>query len=527
MATSSGYDYEVFLSFRGSDTRSGFTDFLYNYLIDAGIRTFRDDDALHVGEEFAPELLEAINQSKILIPIFSKGYASSVWCLRELVQMVKCQKNEGQKIMPIFYDVTPSEVRHQTGSFENAFVSHKRKKRYDEKTIAEWKNALTTVADINGWDLQSMPNRQEGQFAKTITQKVFNELKKAYLVVSNCLVNVDNHVDAIMELIGPHTSETRIIGIYGMGGIGKTTTAKIIYNQLVEKFECCCFMSNIRETSERKGIEFLQNQLISDILKYKWTDIRNIDHGINTIKERLSNKRVLLLLDDVHEKNHMDALAGECDWFGKGSKLIITTRNKEVLDVLGVKSCYELWGMDHSQSLQLFSKHAFRRDHPLNEHIKQSERAIKIAGGLPLALEMMGSLLSITKEEKWDSILRMWESDPHKNVQSRLKISYDELEEKGKQMFLDIACLLIGYDKDIVVHFWESEFHPEYAMDVLENMSLIKIKEDNKVWMHDQLRDLGRQIDCQEANINKPIRAWDPKKALDILKSHEVKSPVQ
>ncbi|KAL3727522.1 hypothetical protein ACJRO7_032284 [Eucalyptus globulus] len=159
MATSSGYDYEVFLSFRGPDTRSGFTDFLYTSLKDAGIRTFRDDDELHVGEEFASELLQEIKQSKILIPIFSKGYASSIWCLKELVHMVKCQKNERQKIMPIFYDVTPSEVRRQTGSFENAFVSHKRKRRYDEKTIAEWKDALTTVANINGWDLQSMPNR--------------------------------------------------------------------------------------------------------------------------------------------------------------------------------------------------------------------------------------------------------------------------------------------------------------------------------------------------------------------------------
>ncbi|XP_039156052.1 toll/interleukin-1 receptor-like protein [Eucalyptus grandis] len=110
-ATSSGHDYEVFLSFRGPDTRSGFTDYLYTSLTNAGICTFKDDKDLHVGEEFAPELLEAINQSRISIPIFSKGYASSVWCLKELVQMVKCQKNERQKIMPIFYDVTPSESR--------------------------------------------------------------------------------------------------------------------------------------------------------------------------------------------------------------------------------------------------------------------------------------------------------------------------------------------------------------------------------------------------------------------------------
>ncbi|XP_039156053.1 uncharacterized protein LOC120287343 [Eucalyptus grandis] len=159
VAASSGYDYEVFLSFRGPDTPAGFTDFLYTSLIDAGIRTFRDDEELRVGEKFAPELLQAIEQSKISIPIFLKGYASSPWCLNELVQMVKCQKNERQKIMPIFYDVAPSEVQHQIGGYAKAFRSHEKKQRYDEETIHKWKAALSVVGAINGWDLHNETNR--------------------------------------------------------------------------------------------------------------------------------------------------------------------------------------------------------------------------------------------------------------------------------------------------------------------------------------------------------------------------------
>jgi len=104
--------YEVFLSFRGPDTRSDITDILYNGLIDAGIRAYRDHEQLCVGEEIGPELLQAIKQSKFSIPIFSKGYAASKWCLMELVQMVECKEKWGRKIMPIFYDVGPSEVRN-------------------------------------------------------------------------------------------------------------------------------------------------------------------------------------------------------------------------------------------------------------------------------------------------------------------------------------------------------------------------------------------------------------------------------
>ncbi|XP_039156060.1 disease resistance protein RPV1-like [Eucalyptus grandis] len=400
VATSSGYDYEVFLSFRrGPDTPAVFTDFLYTGMIDMGICAYKDDEDLRKGEEFGPRLLQAIEQSRISIPILSKGYASSVWCLKELVKMVECHKTMGQKIMPIFYDVAPSEVRHQTGGYGEAFGSHEKEMRHDKKIVQEWKDALTVVGQINEWDLQSMSNRREGEFARKVTQKVLSELKKAYLAVSECLVSVDNHMDAIMEMIGAGTSETRIIGIHGMGGIGKTTTAKMIYNQLSHDFENCCFLQDIRETSKGYGIQCLQNQLISVILKTKWMDIKDIDEGTQMIKHSLFDKKVLLLLDDVEEENHINALVGKCDWLGRGSKIIITTRNKDILEVPEVDCSYELSGMDFDQSLQLFSKHAFRKDNPLDEYIGQSKRAIGIARGLPLALEVIGSLLCHTKRK--------------------------------------------------------------------------------------------------------------------------------
>ncbi|XP_048129343.1 disease resistance protein RUN1-like [Rhodamnia argentea] len=524
-------EYEVFLSFRGPDTRAGITNYLYTGLTDLGICTFKDDEDLREGEEFAPKLLRAIMQSKILVPIFSKNYASSVWCLKEAAQMVECTKIEGRKIVPIFYDVAPVEVRYQTGGYKEAFLLHEKKKRRDEKTIGEWKAALSAVGEIKGWDLHKEgENRREGEFVKKFLRRVFNELKKASLVVSDNFVGVDKHVDAIMEKIGTKTSETRIIGIHGMGGIGKTTIAKVIYNKFSHDFENCCFLGDVRERSKGNGIQCLQKQLISNILKRECTDINDIHEGIQTIKVMLSNKRVLLLLDDVEEANHIDALVCKRDWLGKGSKIIITSRRIDVLKVPEVDDRYELTGMNRDQSLQLLSKHAFRRDSPSDEYINQSNRAIDIAGGLPLALEVIGSLLYCTKKEMWEATLKMLESVPHDKIQSKPKISYDALNLRQQHMFLDIACFFIGYDKDILVLFRdEPNFYPEVAMEDLHNKSLIKINEDNEVWMHDLLRDLGREMVREKScmNIEKQSRVWDHKQGFDLLRKHKGNKEVE
>ncbi|KAI3412834.1 uncharacterized protein J3R85_016844 [Psidium guajava] len=248
-------------------------------------------------------------------------------------------------------------------------------------------------------------------------------------------------------------------------------------------------------------------------------NIRNVHEGMTIIKDRLSCKRVLLLLDDVDERNHIDALVGNRDWFGEGSKLIITTRNKDVLNIPKVDCTYELNGMDPDQSLQLFSKHAFRRDNTLDEYVDQSKKAIDIAKGLPLALEVIGSLLSRCKKEMWDVTLKKLESVPPAEVQSKLRISYDTLDVRQRHIFLDIACLFIGHHRDIMLYFWdESDFFPEDALEVLENMSLIKIQKDNKVWMHDQLRDLGREMVRQESNmkVEKQSRVWNREQALGL-----------
>ncbi|KAF5475040.1 hypothetical protein F2P56_006887 [Juglans regia] len=151
-SSSPKWNHDVFLSFRGEDTRNTFTGHLYNALVIKGIKTFRDDVDLQKGDEISPVLLEAIEQSKISIIVFSKNYATSTWCLDELVKILECRKSIGQMVGPIFYDVDPSDVRKQFGEVMDM---HEKKFKDDMQRVSRWKVALKRAADLSGWHLNN------------------------------------------------------------------------------------------------------------------------------------------------------------------------------------------------------------------------------------------------------------------------------------------------------------------------------------------------------------------------------------
>lgn len=365
----------------------------------------------------------------------------------------------------------------------------------------------------------------EGEIVKIVVKKVLNELRKAYLLVTDTLVGMDYHLQKIMDNVKGTTDDTRFIGIHGMGGVGKTTLAKIIYNQLSHLFEECCFLANVREVSRVKGIEFLQNQLISTISRKMLPNINNSDEGVMIIKERLSSKKVLILVDDVDHEEQLRKLVGERSWFGLGSMIIVTTRNKSILCSIRTCWAYEIPCLEFLQSMKLFSIHAFRKDYPPSDFAALSENVVKMAGGLPLALQVIGSNLCGKDKITWNRVLRKLRDIPHQDVRNKLRISYDMLEPEQKQIFLDIACFFIGKNRDLVLYMWEDCYpNAELCLEDLEHMSLIKINENNNLWMHDQLKDLGRSIVQQESPFSmQKSRLWNPKKTADILLTLQVK----
>ncbi|CAN1811651.1 Disease resistance protein L6 [Linum perenne] len=342
-------EYEVFLSFRGPDVRQTFADSLYSCLVRSKIRTFRDEEELRRGETIGPSLIQAITESKIYIPILTQNYASSKWCFQELAKMVDCWKNGGGAkgkqhiILPVFYLIDPRDVRHpDSGSYKEAFEQHSLE--HDPETILEWKDALQEVGKMKGWHVTHSDGH--GAIIDKILAEVELHLRANYKLVTDELVGIDNHVDEVMKLLNLDSPNEKIVGIHGMGGLGKTTLAKAVYNKVSAQFERCCFLDNIRDMlSKTDGAIILQNKIISEILREDSYQARNASSGIRIIKERVCRHKLLIVLDDVDEEFCFDDILGELSNFSMDSRFLITTSLVKLDD----KDMY--WMHDHLRDL--------------------------------------------------------------------------------------------------------------------------------------------------------------------------------
>jgi Cdc6-like AAA superfamily ATPase len=202
----------------------------------------------------------------------------------------------------------------------------------------------------------------ESRFIQKIVEEILRKVNPTYLHVNKHLVGIDSHVEVMKVLLNLGTSDVRSVGIYGLGGIGKTTIAKAVYNEIYHEFEGSSFLFNIKGTSEQpNGLIQLQEQLLFDILKMKDWKIANVDGGINVIMKRFRIKKVLVVLDDVDHLKQLHSLVGNFKLFGQGSKLIVTTRDEHVLTELGVNEKYKVEEMHHDESLQLFHWHVLEQ----------------------------------------------------------------------------------------------------------------------------------------------------------------------
>ncbi|XP_059660523.1 TMV resistance protein N-like [Cornus florida] len=319
-------EYEVFLSFRGADTRKSFVGHLYTALEQRGIRTFEDDERFEQGKSISFDLRKSINESSIVVIIFSKNYANSSWCLDELVEILVCRRTKGLIVLPIFYDVKASEVQNRKGSFAKAFEQHEKNLEEEMERVQRWRADLKEATNLSGLDLEDAANGSDDKFIKCIVQVILEKLQPKPFIVAHYEVGINARVDKIMSLL---EEDQLFVGICGIGGVGKTTVAKAIFNRISKTFERSYFLENVREESTNYGgLAKVQSNFLREILMDKNITISYLDRGINEIKERLRNKRLLLVLDDVDKENILKYLVREAgeEWFGNGSRIIITTR---------------------------------------------------------------------------------------------------------------------------------------------------------------------------------------------------------
>ncbi|KAI3670986.1 hypothetical protein L1987_87632 [Smallanthus sonchifolius] len=275
--------------------------------------------------------------------------------------MVLSQKTTEHTAYPVFYDVEPTEVRNQSGAVGVAFAKHEKSHVLpldclccilasccngsssslnedveNEDDVGRWRNALKAAAGLAGMELKNTCNGyssllHEAKFIQQIVQDISPKLNVINVSVDGKLVGMETRIKNVVSSLDTGSDDVRMIGIRGMGGGGKTTLARAIFNHISTSFESKSFVENVREVSKGSGLKELQKQILSAVLNDKTIDVTSVLDGKDMMKERMRSRKVLLVLDDLDDIEQLEALSCDLTWFKPGSRIIITTRDEQVL----------------------------------------------------------------------------------------------------------------------------------------------------------------------------------------------------
>ncbi|XP_071687234.1 disease resistance protein RUN1-like [Rutidosis leptorrhynchoides] len=518
-----GSRYDVFLSFRGEDTRYGFTDHLNEALKLAGTLTFRDSDDAERGEKLKSEIEKEIKSSDASIIVLSANYAISTWCLDELSLILDQRRDCNHFVLPVFYHVDPSDVGNHRGSF---MIEVKPSERWTEDNVNKWKAALTEVSSVIGMPVDGyntfniaflfcriisfvcyMP---ETKFIKEVVNKVYNRLDRKQFFIPPNLTGMDARYKEILNCwLTTQSSEAEILIINGMPGSGKSTLAQYIVYTYGQHYESSSIVENIggRCENSRETVK-LQQQLCSDISRGKHRKIHTVCQGTAEIEMLLAMTKVLVVLDDIVEEHQLDDFIGYGN-INKESKIIITTKvdtSSWFMSTYRRFQEYKMKLLSDDESLELFSLHAFRSKRPKDGYQELAQQVVQYCDGNPLALRVLGSSLSQKNS------VALWESE----------LSLDLLPDLERELLLHIACFFVAEDVDYVVKILEPDYSAKSRIETLIKRSFLYVTSENKIMMHRLLQTMGRTfVDRESSTVAKRSRVWRNKDSYNMIRRKE------
>lgn len=319
------------------------------------------------------------------------------------------------------------------------------------------------------------------------------------------LYGINTRLEQLIEKLEFESEKVTRIGVVGMPGIGKTTLAKKLLTECSKKFLHVMFLDDVSQKQEPVLDETLHTDLLLGLWKSKnnGIEVKGAKLNLDSIKNELKQKKVLVVLDNVSEKSQINKILGGGDWIKQGSKIVITSSSKSVIQ--GVHNTYLVPGLSDCDALDHFNHHAFSGS---DGFYKQSftdlaKKFVDYSRGHPSVLKLLARELRDKDENYWKEKLKALANSPSNTIQDVLRIPYDELKEQHKIVFLDIAYFFRFENESYVRSLLGSSAHAD-ASEIIKDLAdkfLIDISGD-RVEMNDLLYTFAMGLNSQASSDN-------------------------
>ncbi|CAA7054874.1 unnamed protein product [Microthlaspi erraticum] len=441
-----------------------------------------------------------LRRSSVCIMIISMNNARSPECLDVFLAMMDSLKANKVALIPVFFKVSgDSSKRARLGNQVQASQAQK------------WREAMVKLTVFNRYEYMK---GDEVMLAKSIVRDVC--CLRNFKTRMN-LVGIRPLLQSILPLLDcPQTSAPRIVGIWGMAGIGKTTITREIYRTQAERYDVCYFLPDFHLMCQAKGLSHLRHEFYWKIFGEEKVFIDACDTKPSFTRDMLLDKSVLVIIDGVSNARDAEVLLGGFGWLSGGHTIILTSRNRQVLIQCKANELYEIPKLSVSDSSRLCSMNATGASGKGKKALISD--LVYYASGIPLAMRVLGSSVQKKYINNEKEHLRRLRQHPPIEIYDAFGRSFNGLDENEKNIFLDLACFFRGEKKYHVVNMLDGcGLFTDLGIYALIDESLISLV-DNRIEMPNIFQDIGRFVVCQENNeAGKRSRLWDPSDIVNVL----------